>query len=245
MDYTPVTENSLWKQFLTLNPIMIYNQDDYDKNKEKINTIIVIGHWYPYNINVESDKHNAIIISGDAHDRPYNIKIFEFLYKMKKFYHLANYKIAYIYEINEITKENQKKEFSERKNEYINNTYDFYHSIHENDIINENEIQYRDQNWIMCTGVCGRFTDNDNDIYYSARAWTRTQPYIKTHHANADNRISYHKDTEGRKNDWLNLLGQNDVMVVTCSFAHFHSKCYFVGKVFESLARGCLLFIGQ
>ena len=42
MDYTPVTENSLWQQLLTLNPIMIYTQEDYNKNKEKIDTFIVI-----------------------------------------------------------------------------------------------------------------------------------------------------------------------------------------------------------
>jgi len=117
MDYTPVTENSLWQQLLTLNPIMIYTQEDYNKNKEKIDTFIVISFWYKYNINVESNKHNAIIITGDAHDRPFYIKMFEFLYKMKKIYHLANYKKAFIYEINGITNENKNKieNFTEEK----------------------------------------------------------------------------------------------------------------------------------
>lgn len=243
MDYTPVTNNSLWQQLLTLNPIMLYNQDDYDKNKEKIDTFIVIGGWYGYNINVESNKHNAIIISGDAHDRPYNMKIFNFLYKMKKFYHLANYVQAYIYEINEITKESKIEKFSERQNEHINNIYDFYHSVHENDVINENDIQYRDQNMIVSPGVCHSFTADDE--IYSSRSWTRMQPYVKTLPLHADNRISAHKDTEGRKNDWLNLLGEYDAVVVTCSFSHPHSKSMLVGKVPEVLARGCLLFVGQ
>ena len=109
IDYTPVCNNSLWQQFLTFNPIMIYNQDDYNKNKEKIDTFIVISGWYGYNINVDSNKHNAIIISGDAHARPYNVRILNFLYKMKKFYHLANYKKAYIYEINEINQQIKRK----------------------------------------------------------------------------------------------------------------------------------------
>jgi len=80
---------------------------------------------------------------------------------------------------------------------------------------------------------------------YSSRAWAGMQKYVKTLNKQADNRISYHKDTEGRMNDWLNLLGEHDATVITCSFSHTHSKSMLVGKVQEVMARGYLLFVGE